>query len=73
MEHAMAVSAGKNLSVLAFSVLVCLGSSADFHQELIRAGKSEGIDHGCPSWFVSVSNGSCKCGKPIHHPVSDTM
>ena len=67
----MVVSAGKNLGVLVFSVFVCLGSSVDYHQELIRAGKAEGINHHCPSWFVPVSNGSaCKCGKPIHHPVS---
>ena len=27
-------------------------------------------NHGCPSWFVPVSNNSnrCKCGEPIHHP-----
>ena len=67
----MVVSTGKNLGILVFSVFVCLASSVDYHQELIRAGKAEGINHGCPSWFVPVSNGSaCKCGKPIHHPVS---
>ena len=63
----MDVSAG---NALVFSILVCLGSSVGFHQELIQAGKAEGIDHGCPSWFVPVSDGSCKCGKPIHNPVS---
>ena len=27
-------------------------------------------NHGCPSWFISVSNNSnrCKCGEPMHHP-----
>ena len=29
-----------------------------------------GKNHGCPSWFVPVSNNSnrCKCGEPMHHP-----
>ena len=27
-------------------------------------------NHGCPSWFIPVSNNSnrCKCGEPMHHP-----
>ena len=59
-------------SVLVFSVLVCFGCS-DSHQELIQAGaaaEKKDINHGCPSWFVPISNDSnrCKCGEPIHHP-----
>ena len=66
----MVVSVGK--SVLVFSVLVCFGCS-DGHQEVIQtaaAAEKKDINHGCPSWFVPISNTSnrCKCGKPIHHP-----
>ena len=27
-------------------------------------------NHGCPSWFVPVSNNSnrCKCGEPVYNP-----
>ena len=68
----MIVSVGK--SVLVFSVLVCFGYS-DGHQEVIQtaaaaAAERKDINHGCPSWFVPISNNSnrCECGKPIHHP-----
>lgn len=66
----MVVSVGK--SVLVFSVLVCFGYS-DGHQEVIQtaaAAERKDINHGCPSWFVPISNNSnrCECGKPIHHP-----
>ena len=59
-------------SVLVFSVLVCCGCS-DGHQEVNQAGaaaEKKDINHGCPSWFVPISDDSnrCKCGEPIHHP-----
>ena len=66
----MIVSVGK--SVLVFSVLFCFGCS-DGHQEVIQAAavaEKKDINHGCPSWFLPISNTSnrCECGKPIHHP-----
>ena len=70
MSFSMIVSVGK--SALVFSVLVCFGCS-DGHQEVIQAAaaaEKKDINHGCPSWFVSISNNSnrCECGEPIHHP-----
>ena len=66
-------------SMLLFSVLLgcargCFECS-DSHQELtirkpVQLTGEKLINHGCPSWFVPVSNNSnyCKCGEPIHHP-----
>ena len=39
-------------------------------QKPVQFAGEKVINHGCPSWFVPVSNDSnhCKCGEPIHHP-----
>ena len=38
-------------------------------QKPVKFAGEKPINHGCPSWFVPVSNNSnrCKCGEPIYH------
>ena len=59
-------------SDLVFSVLlICLPGCSYSHQVVIHAATvSQSINHGCPSWFIPISNSSdrCKCGEPIHRP-----
>ena len=61
--------------ILLFSALLCAHGCSDGHQEIItrkpvQLTGEKLINHGCPSWFVPVSNNSnsCKCGEPIHYP-----
>ena len=57
------------LSVL---LCVCRDVLTAMHQEVIHAatGNLKSLNHGCPSWFIPISNSSdqCKCGEPIHRP-----
>ena len=59
-----------NKSIIVFSVLVCLGGSDGYQEVIQTAAGNTDINHGCPSWFVPINNGSdrCKCGEPIHYP-----
>ena len=52
------------------SYLECSGGQHETIRKLVRTADEKPINHGCPSWFVPVSNDSnhCKCGEPIHHP-----
>ena len=61
--------------ILLFSALLChFFEYSDGQQGMIwkpvHLAEEKPINHGCPSWFVPVSNNSnrCKCGEPIHHP-----
>ena len=56
-------------NILLCSALLCgCFECSDSHQEAVQLAEGETINHGCPSWFVPVSNTSnrCKCGEPIH-------
>ena len=58
-------------SVLVFNLLYIGLGYSDSRQKVIHAvAEKEDINHGCPSWFVPISNSSdhCKCGEPIYHP-----
>ena len=53
-----------------FSVLLVCWPGCS-HQEVIHAtSENQSINHGCPSWFIPISNSSdqCKCGEPVHRP-----
>ena len=58
-----------------FILLSCLDYSYS-HKEVnqiqkpVQLSGEKLVNHGCPSWFIPVSNDSnhCKCGEPIHHP-----
>ena len=66
----MVVSIGQSFLVPVFSVLICLPGCSYSHQEVHAAAGNQTINHGCPSWFIPISNSSdrCKCGEPIHRP-----
>ena len=62
-------------NILLFIALLCnVFEYSDGLQGMIwkpvQLAEEKTINHGCPSWFVPVSNDSnhCKCGEPIHHP-----
>ena len=57
--------------LLFLSALICLPGCSYSYQEVIHtAAGNKSINHGCPSWFIPISNSSdqCKCGEPIHRP-----
>ena len=56
-------------------LLSCLECSSGHQEENqiqkpVQFAGEKVTNHGCPSWFIPVSNDSnhCKCGEPIHHP-----
>ena len=62
-------------NILLFIALLCdVFEYSDGQQEMngkpVQLAEEKPINHGCPSWFIPVSNNSnhCKCGEPIHHP-----
>ena len=60
-----------SISLLFISVLIYVPGCSHGFQEVINAAtRNHGINHGCPSWFIPVTNSSdrCKCGEPIHRP-----
>ena len=60
------------LVVCVLLIILCL-PGCSYSQKVIHvhaASGNESINHGCPSWFIPISNSSdrCKCGEPIQHP-----
>ena len=63
-------------SVLLFiSAVICLPGCSYSYQEVNTATGNKSINHGCPSWFIPISNSSdrCKCGEPIHRPGREVL
>ena len=70
--HMFTASVGTMLfCVVLLSCLECSYGHKEVNQiqKPVKFAGEKPINHGCPSWFVPVSNNSnrCKCGEPIYH------